>query len=138
MSVPFSGCKSRSNGLISAIIKQLKTINYKPAKKITVQFDPFHERATEMRKLMFYLTGPKYANTNPACLLKTNIVCDRSEPLVTVDLVSGEKVVMKCNNLTLVEVLQLYNKHVTSLVPREQEKDEDLKSKLKSKKGKKR
>ena len=52
--------------------------------------------------------------------------------------VSGEKVVMKCNNLSVLEILQLYNKHVTSLVPPEPEKEEDLKAKLKTKKGKKR
>lgn len=137
MSIPFSGCKTRSLGLISAVSKQLKAINYKPAKRITVQFDPFHEKARTVRDFLTYVTAPVYVKTNPACIFKTSVVCDRSEPSVTVDLVSGGKVVMKCNNLTTLELLQLYNKHVTSLVPPEP-KEEDTKTKLKNKKKSKR
>lgn len=123
MSIPFSGCNSRSGGLISAIAKQLKIINFQPANKITVEFDPFHEKAAVVRQFMTYLSARRYRNTNPKCVLKTNVVCDRSEPSVAIDLDSGEKVVMKCNNLTTLELLKLFNKHITSLVPRPKEED---------------
>lgn len=49
MSIYFSGCFTRSGGIVSAIAKQLKTINLKPVKKITVQFDPFHDNAVSVR-----------------------------------------------------------------------------------------
>lgn len=38
------------------------------------------------RKFMYYISAQKYKNTNPKCLFKTSIVCDRSEPTITVDL----------------------------------------------------
>lgn len=49
MSVPFSGVFTRSGGVIAAIAKQVKQINFKGVKKITVKFDPFHEKANETR-----------------------------------------------------------------------------------------
>ncbi|XP_043476655.1 uncharacterized protein LOC122507804 [Leptopilina heterotoma] len=121
MSIIFSGRNSRSAGLISAIAKQLKAINFQPAKKVTVQFDPFHEGSDSARKFLNYISAPRYKKTNPKCLFKTTIVCDQSEPTITIDLESGEKVVMKSSNLSELELLTLYNKHVTSLVPPPQE-----------------
>lgn len=56
MSIPFSGCNSRSGGLISAIAKQLKIINFQPANKITVEFDPFHEKAAVVRLVFSIFT----------------------------------------------------------------------------------
>ncbi|KAI8438663.1 hypothetical protein MSG28_011085 [Choristoneura fumiferana] len=41
MSIPFSGTLRRSGGVVSAIGKQLKAVNLKAAKRITVKFDPF-------------------------------------------------------------------------------------------------
>jgi large subunit ribosomal protein L53 len=49
MSIPYSGTIKRSAGVISAISKQLKSVTLKPAKKIFVTFDPFHEKVTSTR-----------------------------------------------------------------------------------------
>lgn len=49
MSVPFSGALRRSGGIVSAIGKQLKGINLKGVKRITVQFDPFAENVKSTR-----------------------------------------------------------------------------------------
>lgn len=49
MSIYYSGTYRRSAGVVSAIGKQLKLINLKPVKKISVQFDPFHENAKSVR-----------------------------------------------------------------------------------------
>lgn len=49
MSVPFSGTLRRSGGVVSAIGKQLKLVNLKAAKRITVKFDPFSDNVTHTR-----------------------------------------------------------------------------------------
>lgn len=49
MSIPFSGTLRRSGGIVSAIGKQLKAVNLKAAKRITVKFDPFSNNVTETR-----------------------------------------------------------------------------------------
>lgn len=49
MSIPYSGTIRRSKGVVSAIGKQLKAVNLKAAKKITIKFDPFGENATHTR-----------------------------------------------------------------------------------------
>ncbi|KAK2582275.1 hypothetical protein KPH14_004618 [Odynerus spinipes] len=117
MSIPFSGTRTRSSGVIAAITKQLKAINLKPVDKIVVQFDPFHEKVKETRSFLAYLSSPKIFSTNPSCILKTNVVCDRSEPTVTFNLTTGNKIIFKCANLTSLNILQYCNKHISSLVP---------------------
>ncbi|XP_046824844.1 uncharacterized protein LOC124426779 [Vespa crabro] len=137
MSIPFSGSRSRSGGVISAIAKQLKEINLKLVNRIIVQFDPFHENVTETRKFLFYISAPRILKTNPFCILKTKIVCDRTEPIVTFDLVSNNKVIFKCKNLTALDILQYCNKHISSLVPPPEKSPKQLLLEEKEKKRKK-
>jgi len=49
MSLPFSGSKSKSAGLVSAIRKQTLLLNLKPVKKVSVKFDPFSQNAATAR-----------------------------------------------------------------------------------------
>lgn len=49
MSIPYSGTIRRSGGVVSAIGKQLKSVNLKAAKRITVKFDPFGNNVTHTR-----------------------------------------------------------------------------------------
>lgn len=49
MSIPISGTFQRSKGVVSAIGKQLKLVNLKAAKRITVKFDPFGDNVTHTR-----------------------------------------------------------------------------------------
>ncbi|KAM3967512.1 mitochondrial ribosomal protein L53 [Aphomia sociella] len=127
MSIPYSGTVRRSLGLVSAIGKQLKGVNLKAAKRIVVKFDPFGENVTHTRKFLHYMSSPKISLTNPNCALKTEVVCDRSEPTVDVIIVPNigdtaniKKITFKSGNLTCLELLQLFNKHISSLAPVEQ------------------
>ncbi|XP_049872925.1 39S ribosomal protein L53, mitochondrial [Pectinophora gossypiella] len=127
MSIPYSGTIRRSGGVVSAIGKQLKNINLKAAKRITVKFDPFSDNVTHTRNFLHYISAPRIALTNPNCALKTEVVCDRSEPTVDITIVPSiaetadvKKVTFKSGNLTCLELLQLLNKHVSSLAPVEQ------------------
>lgn len=49
MSITFSGTRTRSAGLMSAVVKQLRNVNLKPVKRIDVRFDPFHENVKQTR-----------------------------------------------------------------------------------------
>ncbi|XP_026739535.1 39S ribosomal protein L53, mitochondrial [Trichoplusia ni] len=127
MSIPYSGTLRRSGGVVSAIGKQLRGVNLKAAKRITVKFDPFGDNVTHTRNFLHYISSPKIALTNPNCALKTEIVCDRSEPTVDVLLAPSvteaskiNKVTLKTGNLTCLEILQQINKHISSLAPVEQ------------------
>lgn len=57
MSIPYSGTLRRSGGVVSAIGKQLRGVNLKAAKRITVKFDPFGDNVTHTRleKLNSYI-----------------------------------------------------------------------------------
>ncbi|XP_053614815.1 large ribosomal subunit protein mL53 [Plodia interpunctella] len=144
MSVPYSGTLRRSAGVISAISKQLRNVNLKAAKRITVTFDPFGENVTHTRNFLHYISSPKISSTNPNCALKSEVVCDRREP--TIDIIVApniaetaniKKITFKSGNLTCLELLQLLNKHISSLAPVEepvatiQTKSEKKKSKKK-------
>lgn len=49
MSIRVTGSLSRSGGLMSAIAKNVRLLNLKGVKRITVSFDPFAENVKETR-----------------------------------------------------------------------------------------
>ncbi|CAH2236316.1 39S ribosomal protein L53, mitochondrial [Pararge aegeria] len=141
MSIPYSGTIRRSGGVVSAIGKQLRAVNLKAAKRITVKFDPFGDNVVHTRNFLHFMSSPKIILTNPNCVLKTEIVCDRSEPTVDITIVPSiaetaniKKVTLKSGNLTCLELLQLLNKHITTLAPADQISTTITKSEKKGKK----
>ncbi|KZC11541.1 PREDICTED: 39S ribosomal protein L53, mitochondrial [Dufourea novaeangliae] len=134
MSIPFSGTRSRSKGVISAIAKHLRKLSLKPVKSISIKFDPFGDNALQTRDFFFHITTPKIIATNPRCSVKPQIVSDLSEPLVTFKLLSGDSVVIKSTNLTSLNILELYNKHITPLSPPDPETESEIPAEEKKKK----
>lgn len=98
----------------------------------------------------------KVVRTNPRCIVRTNVVCDRSDPKFIVDLipeVHGKllpsyeclfrysihswhlfyffsicteaagfgTVKFNARHLSALEILELFNKHITPLAPKEEE-----------------
>ncbi|XP_011201161.2 39S ribosomal protein L53, mitochondrial [Bactrocera dorsalis] len=127
MSIPFSGALKRSNGIIAAISKHLKSVNLKGVKRITVTFDPFSENVRSTRDFLSLLSTPKISLTNPSCVIKTDVVCNRQPSEVKFSLIDSaqEKAQVKevrfvSSNLTTLELLQLLNKHVSTLAPVEE------------------
>lgn len=49
MSIRVTGSLTRSGGLISAIAKNVRLLNLKAAKRITISFDPFGENVKHTR-----------------------------------------------------------------------------------------
>ncbi|KAG5894446.1 hypothetical protein JTB14_014893 [Gonioctena quinquepunctata] len=116
MSIYYSGTFTKSAGIISAINKQLKLVNLKPVKKIQVKFDPFHPNAVTARDFLFHISTSKVAETNLSCVIKPDVVCDRSEPEIKIELADSGVIKFLANNLTVLEILQQINKHISSKV----------------------
>ncbi|KAI5713158.1 hypothetical protein M8J76_007752 [Diaphorina citri] len=114
-------------------------LNLKPVKKIVFKFDPFDDGCLTVRKFMWHFNIRTVLKTNPLCSVKTEIVCDRSEPVVDVSLANGESVLFKTRNLNELELFQLFNKHITTLAPKEEANATEVKTKTATagKKGKK-
>ncbi|XP_053964644.1 39S ribosomal protein L53, mitochondrial [Anastrepha ludens] len=127
MSIHFSGALKRSNGVIAAISKQLKSVNLKGVKRITITFDPFTENVRPTRDFLSLLSAPKISQTNPNCIIKTDVVCNRQPSDIKFTLIDSaqEKAQVKeirfiSDNLTTLEILQLLNKHISVLAPVEE------------------
>lgn len=78
------------------------------------------------REVLHHLSTPKVVQTNPSCLLKTEVVCDRRSPSLVFQLIPSvqaeaklKKIELNSENLSTLEILQLCNKHVSSLAPKE-------------------
>lgn len=121
MSIPFTGIlKGSSGGITSGIAKQVKLLNLKPVNRIVIKFDPFTPSCVETRTLLYYLSNPKIAETNPACRIRTEVLNNRSDPSVELKLSNGESFLFKSANLTALEMLKLFNLHITTLVPKDE------------------
>ncbi|XP_052889073.1 uncharacterized protein LOC128297470 [Anopheles moucheti] len=126
MSIKVGGAFRRSGGIVSAIGKQLKLVNLKAVQRITVTFDPFDENNIPTREFVHHLSAPKISQTNPTCVLKTEVVCDRRPPSVVFQLIPTvqaeaklKKIELSTANLSTLELLKLCNKHVSALAPKE-------------------
>ncbi|CAB3385113.1 Hypothetical predicted protein [Cloeon dipterum] len=121
MSIFASGSLKRSAGVIDAIRKQVKLVTLKPAKRIVIKFDPFHEKAPETRKFLLHITNPKIQDTNLNCLVKAEVLSDLSDPSVEVHLNEGGKVTVKSSNLSCLEIFKLYNKKTAATMRQEKQ-----------------
>ncbi|XP_037894184.1 uncharacterized protein LOC119640316 isoform X2 [Glossina fuscipes] len=111
MSIYYSGTLTRSSGIVSAIGKELKRVNLKGVKRITVTFDPFAANVKSTREFLFLLSVPRVTQSNPNCLLKTDVVCNRQQPKIKFSLIESAQ-----------EHLKLCNKYLSVLAPEEEEK----------------
>ncbi|XP_064538296.1 uncharacterized protein mRpL53 isoform X2 [Drosophila montana] len=78
-------------------------------------------------EFLFLLSTPKVSQTNPNCVVKPDIVCDRSPALIKFALIDSaqekskvKEIRFNSENLNTLELLQLCNKHVSSLAPPEE------------------
>nr|XP_040236154.2 uncharacterized protein LOC120957832 isoform X1 [Anopheles coluzzii] len=77
-------------------------------------------------EFVHHLSAPKISQTNPTCLLKTEVVCDRRPPSIVFQLIPSvqaeaklKKIELSSANLSTLELLKLCNKHVSALAPKE-------------------
>ncbi|XP_054156910.1 uncharacterized protein LOC128955280 [Oppia nitens] len=94
---------------------QLKLINLKPTKRVHLKFDPFHPHVSSIREFLVAVSSPNIIKTNPKCIIKTEIVCQRQEPTITVSLENGKTIIFKTDLLSTLEITKNYNQLVNKL-----------------------
>ena len=113
---------------------QLKKVNLKPVKRVHYQFDPFHPKVDSIRYVMTHLSSEKIQKTNPKCILKYEVITDRSDPTIKVELEEGNSLLFKTANLNQEEIVSIFNDYV---LPRVKEEKEVVLESKGAKKGKK-
>lgn len=88
-------------------IKALLGFSLKNVKRLEVKFDPFHPNAGNVREFYQGVTYKKALKTNPELITKANIVCDRSDPLVTVQFADNHKLVINSKYLESNHIIDL-------------------------------
>lgn len=134
----------RINGIVgksvpstkSLILQQFETLNLKAVKSVVASYDPFDERCISTRQFVQGLNHKIVNRKFPTFKVQTVIKCDRSEPTVSFDLITGKQVLFKAGNLTTLEMFELYNRHITPHAPEEEAPRETLTTKA-MRKGKK-
>ncbi|KAM7292559.1 39S ribosomal protein L53, mitochondrial [Ixodes scapularis] len=97
-----------------AVRRAAKNLQLRPFKRITVKFDPFHKNVTPIRDFLHQVSALRVRQTNPDCVLKTDVVCDRSDPSIELTLLDGHRVIIRTDYLTNLEVLETMNKVATT------------------------
>lgn len=94
--------------------KQLIKVNMKPVKRVHYIFDPFHPRVDSIRKVIHHFSCERIQKSNPKCFYKTEVVCDRSEPTIKLELdeKEGNSLLFKTANLSEEEIVTLINDYV--------------------------
>jgi len=111
--------------------KQIKRLNLKPVKRMHFSFDPFHPSAKSIRHVIYHLSSEKVRATNPKCIYKTDILSDRSEPTLSVQLDEATddlcRILFKTANLKPEDVLTKFNEMILPLVKVEVEDERTTK-----------
>jgi len=95
-----------------ALYTFLQQSHLKPVKRISVKFDPFDPDSKSIREFLYHVNGYKLRLTNPDCTVRQQVVCDRSEPIIDVDLDNGQKLIFKTRRLKAHEIVEQFNRVV--------------------------
>ncbi|XP_035233942.1 uncharacterized protein LOC118205772, partial [Stegodyphus dumicola] len=73
------------------------------------------------RDFFFHVSSRKIRKTSETCLIRSDVVNDRSEPTISIDLTNGMNVLFKCANLTALEVAREFNQIIEKYDVKEEE-----------------
>ncbi|CAI5690767.1 zygote arrest protein 1 [Sarotherodon galilaeus] len=93
------------------------TVVLKAVKKITVQFCPFESNVRSTREFLALVGSEKARTTNMNCEVIPVVKHDKSEPVVDITYVDGEKLLMKGANLTSSEMLSAFQSRCVAKDP---------------------
>ncbi|XP_030645385.1 large ribosomal subunit protein mL53 [Chanos chanos] len=77
----------------------------KAVKKIMIQFCPFENNVRSTRDFLTMVGSEKARSTNINCEVTTEVKHDKSEPVIDITFIDGERLVMKGAKLTTQEML---------------------------------
>ncbi|CAJ1083461.1 S ribosomal protein L53%2C mitochondrial [Xyrichtys novacula] len=87
-------------GKVSVVLKTVK--------KIAIQFSPFESNVRSTRQFLSMVGSEKARATNMNCEVITVVKHDKSEPVVDITYVDGDRLVMKGANLTISEMMNAF------------------------------
>ncbi|XP_061122512.1 39S ribosomal protein L53, mitochondrial isoform X2 [Syngnathus typhle] len=93
------------------------TVMLKVVKKIAIHFCPFEANVRSTREFLVVVGSEKARLTNSNCEVISMVKHDKSEPVVDVTYVDGERLLMKGANLTSSEMLSAFQARCTSKDP---------------------
>ncbi|XP_069552896.1 large ribosomal subunit protein mL53 [Brachyistius frenatus] len=93
------------------------TVLLKAVKKITVQFCPFESNVRSTREFLSSVGSEKARATNMNCEVVTAVKHDKSEPVVEITYIDGERLLMKGAKLTTGEMLSAFQSRCAAKDP---------------------
>jgi len=118
--IPFEGRLNTWDIEPNRINREIKRINLKPVKRMHFAFDPFHPSVRSIRHIIYYFSSEKVRTTNPKCAYKTDVLTDRSDPLIKVELAEAmgdvDRITFKTADLKVEEILSRFNDLILPLV----------------------
>ncbi|KAM9340551.1 large ribosomal subunit protein mL53 [Symphorus nematophorus] len=93
------------------------TVVLKAVKKIAVKFSPFESNVRSTREFLAMVGSEKARATNMNCEVVTTVKHDKSEPVVDITYVDGERLVMKGAKLTSGEMFSAFQSRCTAKDP---------------------
>nr|VZI36302.1 unnamed protein product [Spirometra erinaceieuropaei] len=85
----------------------LSQLNLKPVKSIEFTFNPFFSRTFSVRNVCSLLNSPRWRSSNENCLMKVTVRSDMTEPQIQVNFVAGDTLIIKTENLSDREALEV-------------------------------
>ncbi|XP_029975976.1 large ribosomal subunit protein mL53 [Salarias fasciatus] len=89
----------------------------KAVKKITVQFCPFESNVRSTREFLSLVGSEKARATNMNCEVIPMVKHDKSEPVVEVNFVDGDTLLMKGTHLSSKEMLSVFQSRCAAKDP---------------------
>jgi len=121
--IPFQGRMGRVLSNNEKFIIEMRRVNLQPIKKATFSFDPMRQDYDSIRNFMYFFNKPKVLETNVKIAIKTDVVDDRSDPFVKLELNDGRDLEIKTGNLSELDILRVVNYYVLPLVTDEKERE---------------
>nr|XP_061808215.1 large ribosomal subunit protein mL53-like [Nerophis lumbriciformis] len=92
----------------------------KAVKKVAVHFCPFEANVRSTREFLVVVGSEKARSTNLNCEVISVVKHDKSEPLVDITYIDGERLLMKGANLTSKEMLSAFQARCNAKDPQGQ------------------
>jgi len=117
--IPASGRIGRFLAFEEKTLLEFRKLNVQPIKKATFTFDPMLENYHSIRNVMYFFNKPKVLEGNVKIIVKTDIVDDRRDPSISLDLNDGRTLEIKTGNLDELEIIRVINYYLMPLITEE-------------------
>jgi len=117
--IPASGRIGRVPLKDEQTLLEFRKLDVQPVKKATFTFDPMLANYHSIRNVMYFFNKPKVLEGNVKIIVKTEIVDDRREPTINLDLNDGRTLEIKTGNLNELEIIRVINYYLLPLVTEE-------------------